>query len=137
MFAMRSTRLEKIVETVIDVEMEVAIRKYEVDEKRLVKVLREHKGKRTNQEIAEMLDCPETMVAHWFRRDKYFAVPGAEYWGPLKRMLNIETDEFDKAITEYELRGNGYDMRNRIYVGAISPTLTAECKNYLYLLPKK
>ena len=134
---MTSQKSRRAVENVIDVEMEVAVRKYEVDEKRLVKLLREHKGAWTNQEIAETLDCPETMAAHWFRQDKYFAIPGAEYWGPLKQMLNIETDEFDKAITEYEFRGNGYDMRNRIYVGEISPTLTVGCKNYLYLLPKK
>ena len=124
-----------VLQPVINVEMEVAVRKHEVDQTKLVELLRKHKGKMTNSEIAEALDVPETMVAHWFRRDKYFAIPDAEIWLPLKNLLGITTDEFDKPIMEYEFKGGSYDMSNRIYAGDVAPTLTTECSEQLHLLP--
>lgn len=120
---------------VINVEMEVAVRKHEVNQKELVNLLRRHKGKMTNSDIASALDVPETMVAHWFRTDKYAAIPDAELWMPLKSLLGITTDEFDKQIMEYEFKGSEFDMRNRIYAGDVTPTLTTECKEHLHLLP--
>ena len=52
----------------------------------------------------------------------------------MKRLLGIETTEFDACITEYEFRGGNYDMRNRIYTGDIAPTLTGGCGNHLHLV---
>jgi hypothetical protein len=121
----------------IDVEMEVAVRKYEVDCKKLSECLRKHKVelRLSNKHIADELDVPLTEVEHWFRTDKYFAIPSPEVWLDLKQMLGIKTDEFDKSIMEFEFKGANYDMRNRIYVGNTSPTLTRECGNNLHLLP--
>ena len=119
----------------VDVELEVAVRKYEVDTERLSECLRKHKGKWTNKDIAEALDKPLTLVEHWFRKDKYFAIPDPDVWFDLKKLLGIETTEFDKAVMEFVYDGGNYDMRNRIYTGSISPTLTCESGNALYLLP--
>ena len=122
-------------ETYVDVEMEVAVRKYEVDKEKLVAVLRGHKGKLTNKEIADTLDKPLTLVEHWFRKDNSFAIPDADIWFQLKELLGIETTEFDQAVTEFEFKGSNYDMRNRIYTGDASPTLTCGCGDNLHLLP--
>ena len=126
---------KEAVEPVIDVEMEVAVRKYEVDTDKLSALLRSHKGKRTNHEIAEALNRPLTLVEHWFRTDKCSAVPDAAVWFDLKKLLGIETTEFDQCITEYEFKGGNYDMRNRIYAGDVAPTLTGGCGNHLHLVP--
>ena len=120
----------------VDVELEVAVRKYEVDTERLSECLRSHKGKFTNKEIAEALNKPLTLVEHWFRQDTYFAIPDPDIWFDLKKLLGIETTEFDKAIMEFVYDGGNYDMRNRIYIGSTSPTLTCESGNALYLLPQ-
>ena len=119
----------------IDVEIEVAVRKYKVDEPRLKGLLKESKGKHTNQEIADALGKPKTEVEHWFRSDRYFAIPSAEIWFRLKEYLGIKTDEFDASITEYEYKGGRFDMQNRIYFGRIAPTLTTDnCNNYYLLM---
>ena len=124
-------------ESVIDVEMEVAVRKYPVDTEKLKSVLRAHRGTMKIKDIADALELPETQVAHWFRADRYFSIPEPEVWYPLKKLLGIETDEFDKAITEFEFKGGSYDMNNRIYTGEIAPTLTTGCDTHLHLLPQK
>lgn len=121
----------------IDVEMEVAVRKYEVDEDALKRLLKSHKGKLTNREIADALDRPRTEVEHWFRLDKYFAIPSDDIWYQLKSLLGIETKEFDASITEYEFRGGRYDMQNRIYIGDTSPTLTGTSGSNYYLLTEE
>lgn len=117
----------------IDVEMEVYVRKYDVDIDRLKDLLKSHKNKSVS-EIAERLNKPETLVAHWFRTDKYFAIPDADIWFTLKTLIGIDTDGFDIQVTEFETKGGNYDMRNRIYVGSTSPTLTAGCEKNLYLI---
>lgn len=116
----------------IDVVIEVSKRKYDIDKKGLQECLRSHR--KPLSEIAEKLNVPKTMVEHWFRTDKYFAVPDADIWERLKEYLKIVTDEFDKQIMTYEVGGGTYDIRNRIYCGAIAPTITANSGDYLYLL---
>lgn len=102
----------------------VKVRKYEVNTEELKQVLREHK-KLSNKAIAEILNQPVTKVEHWFRNDKCFSIPDAEVWMELKSLLNIQTDEFDKSISEFEIRNNTYDMSNRVYhIAGKSPTLT-------------
>ena len=78
----------------IDVETEVAVRKYDVDCDALCKCLRKHKDslKLTNKHIAEQVDRSVTEVEHWFRTDKHFAIPSPDVWFELKEMLGIETD---------------------------------------------
>jgi site-specific DNA-cytosine methylase len=120
----------------IDVELEVAVRKYEVDTEKLSECLRTHKGDFSNQEIADILDKPLTLVEHWFRKDKYFAIPEPDVWLDLKKLLNIETNEFDESIMTFEFKGGNYDMRNRIYTSDTAPTLTCDGGNKLYLVPQ-
>ena len=123
----------------IDVEMEVAVRKYEVDCAALCTCLREHKAQAgiSNKDLAEQLDLPLTMVEHWFRQDTYFAVPEPEVWPRLKALLGIKTDEFDQSIMTFEFKGGNYDMRNRIHLGDTAPTLTCGSGNALHLLPQR
>ncbi len=118
----------------IDVEMEVAVRKYKVDKERLAKVLKEHKGTRTNKEIAQILGKPVTLVEHWFRTDNSFAIPEPDIWFELKKLLGITTTEFDESITQFEFKESNFDLRNRIYTSDISPTLTCGCGNHLHLI---
>lgn len=123
----------------VDVEMEVAVRKYEVDCEALNRCLMVHKaatGLSTNA-IAEALDLPLTQVAHWFRGDNYFAIPEPGVWPRLKKLLGIQTTEFDQSIMTLEFKGGTYDMRNRIHTGETSPTLTCGCGNDLHLVPKE
>ena len=119
----------------IDVELEVAVRKYDVDKDLLQQCLRDSKGNFTNKEIAEALGKPLTLVEHWFRQDKSFAIPDADVWFDLKRLLGINTDEFDAAITTFEHKGGNYDMRNRIHTSDTAPTLTCGIGNALHLVP--
>lgn len=120
----------------ITVELEVRVRKHDVDVERLKTLLREHRNGISINEIAAKLNKSETLVAHWFRTDKYFAIPDADIWFQLKELLGIDTDAFDKQVTEFEAIGGNYDMRNRIYIDKIAPTITAGCGNYYYLLEK-
>lgn len=120
--------------TYIDVELEVAVRKYPVDTEKLKLLLHESKKGLTNSYIAGRLNVPQTMVEHWFRKDSYFAIPEPELWYDLKELLQIHTDEFDAPITEFEYRGGVYDTRNRIFIGDVAPTLACGCKNNYYLL---
>lgn len=122
----------------INVEVEVSVRKYEVDTKRLAKLLSAHKKakKLTNEQVALILNKPKTLVEHWFRQDTYFAIPDEDIWYQLKELLGIETDEFDKQIMTFEIKGGCFDMRNRIYFGDISPTLTIGSGNNFYLVEK-
>lgn len=113
--------------------MEVSVRKYEVDTARLIKCLVDHK-RFSNRQIAERLNQPLTLVEHWFRKDRWFAVPDADIWLELKALLGIETDEFDRSIMTFEQKGGRFDMTNRIYVGDTSPTFTRNSERYLYLL---
>lgn len=128
-----------VMEQVIDVEMEVAVRKYEVDCKALCECLRDHKAASnfSNKEIAEQLNLPLTLVEHWFRLDKSFAIPDPEVWPSLKKLLGVQTDEFDQSIMEFEFKGGTYDTRNRIHTGETSPTLTCGCGNDLHLVPEE
>ena len=107
----------------------VSVRKYEVDITGLQQLLREHKNL-TNKEIAEKLCCPLTKVEHWFRTDRFFAIPDPELWLGLKKLLNIQTDLFDKAVMEFEERDGVFDKNERIYLSDyLCPTLTTLCEH--------
>ena len=109
----------------VDVEMEVSVRKYEVDKEKLKECLRTHRNMPI-QTIAERLDRPKTLVEHWFRTDDSFAIPDPDVWMNLKALLGIDTDEFDKSIMTFETKPGNYDMRNRIHMGEVSPTLSTQ-----------
>lgn len=78
-------------------------RKYEVDKEKLRLCLREHKGDYSLRDIATALGVSKNCVDHWFSssQDK-FTMPYADKWEELKKLLNIKTTEFDKAITTFE-----------------------------------
>lgn len=78
-------------------------RKYEVDKEKLRLCLREHKGNYSLRDIATALGVSKCCVDHWFSasQDK-FTMPYADKWEELKKLLNIKTTEFDKAITTFE-----------------------------------
>ena len=106
----------------------VKLRKYKVDILNLQKSLSEGKKriKYSLKEIAETLDVNLTTVEHWFRTDRSFSIPNENIWFDLKNLLQIETDEFDKSITEFKLEEGKYEMSRRIYSSeGVSPTITA------------
>ena len=108
-----------------DIPEKVKLRKNEVDILSLQKTLKKHK-KMTIKKIADSLNVPKTEVDHWFRTDKFFAIPNENIWFDLKKLLNIETDEFDNSITEFIERDGVHDQTNRVYdVNGIAPTLTS------------
>lgn len=98
----------------VNIPESVTVRKHDVDVDNLKKLLKSHK-KYSSKEIAKRLSIPVTMVEHWFRTDDYFAIPDAELWQPLKELLDIESTEFDKAITEFEVKPSSYDKATRKY----------------------
>ena len=101
----------------------VTVRKNIVNIEKLKKTLKEHR--KPVREIADKLNVKKTTVEHWFRSDSCFSIPEAEIWFKLKKLLEIKTDEFDKPITEFEIRDNKFDMANRVYQKeGISPTRT-------------
>lgn len=105
----------------------VKVRKYSIDIEKLKKVLKESKKEvnLTIHDISDILKVNVTTVEHWFRNDDCFSIPSEDIWFSLKDLLRIKTNEFDKAITEFEYKENKYDMSNRVYnIEGISPTLT-------------
>lgn len=112
----------------IDIPQTVKVRKYEVDVEKLCSVLRDAKQetKISNNELALELNVPQTKVEHWFRQDKHFAIPDEDIWFRLKDVLNIKTDEFDKAIMTFEEKEGVYEKSERHYfTDGIAPTLTS------------
>lgn len=112
----------------VDIPQTVKVRKYPVDCKVLCECLRNHKTLQniTNREIARILNVPLTKVEHWFRQDEYFAIPEPEIWMNLKKILKIETDEFDESIMNFEEKEGVYEKSERHYfTDGIAPTLTS------------
>ena len=112
----------------IDIPQTVRVRKYDVDCVGLCKLLRDHKTSSglKNQEIADNLNVPLTKVNHWFRQDKFFAIPDADIWFKLKNLLCIETDEFDESIMTFEEKDGVFEKANRCYLpNGLSPTITS------------
>ena len=96
----------------------VKVRKYKVDIEKLKEILKVQKQKLglTINDISNILNVNKTTVEHWFRSDDCFSIPDAEIWLDLKKLLQINTDEFmDKSIMEFEIKPNEYDMTNRVY----------------------
>lgn len=115
-----------------DIFYKVKVRVYPVDVFNLVSVLREHRKLKglSPLAIADRLGVPKTLVEHWFRYDKYNAIPLPEYWLPLKEILGIETDIFDNSILTFSIEDSKYDQTNRVYdIEGLCPTITTNSKN--------
>ena len=82
------------------------IRKYDFDKQELIKLLRKHKelSKISGKEISRIINLPYPTVSSWFtpKAKKCFGIVFADNWYNLKEILQITTNEFDKAITTYE-----------------------------------
>ena len=112
----------------VDIQQQVEVRKHNINQNELYEFLKSHKNK-TNQEIANELNIPKTKVDHWFRNDESFAIPTRDIWFDLKKVLNINSDKFDKAIMEFEIKDGVYEKSNRCYLPqGIAPTLTTQCE---------
>jgi site-specific DNA-cytosine methylase len=106
----------------------VRVRKYEVDTEKLKSELRNRKftSHLSCKEIADKLWVPQTKAEHRFRLDNSFAIPDPEIRFQLKELLEINTSEFDKSITEFEEREWTYEKADRkIPVEWKMTTLTA------------
>lgn len=113
----------------ITMHQTVRLRKHEVNKVGLVKCLRSHKNM-SNAEISSRLHVSKTKVEHWFRTDECFAIPDPEIWFELKKLLNIDTDEFDKSITEFILCDGVFEKSERVYMcDSLMPTLTTLCEH--------
>ena len=106
----------------------VKVRKHKVDILGLQNLLRTSKkeSKKTNKQIANEIKIPVTKVEHWFRTDGSFAIPSDDIWLDLKEILNIDNNEFDKSIMEFDIRDGVYETTQRVYSQeGKSPTLTS------------
>lgn len=112
----------------------VTVRKYTCDIEKLKALLRDHKNM-TNKEIAQTLGKPQTLVEHWFRKDECFAVPDPDIWFDLKKLLGIETTEFDDFVTVFETRDGVFEKADRCYdpEGKMSTLMT--CANDNVIVP--
>jgi site-specific DNA-cytosine methylase len=121
----KSSKTPKII--YYEIPKMVRVRVYEVEVQKLVTELRKCKKEKklTNKAISTKLGQPLTLVEHWFRADKYNAIPSDEIWYDLKGLLGVEATEFDKSIMTYEIREGKYDHTNRVYdIEGIAPTIT-------------
>ena len=123
-----------------DVKTTVKVRRHEVDTDAIRTLLRNalNRSGLSKKDIAERLDVPQTQVDHYFRQDKYFSLPDADVWIPLKDLLGITNDEFDKQIMEFDEIECNFDTANRIYdAQGISPTITSVNADRMVLQSEK
>lgn len=123
-----------------DVKTTVKVRRHEVDTDAIRTLLRDalNRSGLSKKDIAERLDVPQTQVDHYFRQDKYFSLPDADVWIPLKNLLGITTDEFDKQVMEFDEIECNFDTANRIYdAQGISPTITSVNADRMVLQSEK
>lgn len=113
---------------VINIPQIVKKRVYEVDIKRLQKILREKKKEKklTINFISKELGVSKTKVEHFFRTDKYFDIPDSKSWIKLSELLNINDSELDKQITEFEVVDGNFEKSERHYFeDGLAPTILA------------
>lgn len=78
-------------------------RKYPVEKEKLRVLLREHKKDLSLNQISRSLNITKNVVSHWFATSlNSFSIPYPDKWFELKKLLNIETNEFDESITVFE-----------------------------------
>lgn len=110
----------------------VKVRKYKVDESGLKKLLKQHKNY-SNKKIASALNVNLTTVEHWFRADSYFCIPEPENWFQLKKLMNIDCEDFDESITTFEEKIGTFEKAERCYLtDGLSPcVMTCEVPSIL------
>ena len=116
-----------------DIQQQVEVRVHNIDQDDLYNFLKSYKNK-SNQQIADELGISKTKVDHWFRNDSSFAIPTKDIWFKLKEVLEIDSDKYDKAITEFEVRDGVYEKSGRIYHSeGIAPTLTTQAEEKIII----
>ena len=94
---------------------EVERRKYEVITKEVCGYLKEWRAKKelTTNQIAEIMQYPESTVSHWFRTDLSGAcLPVPEQWKKLKQILQFD-DQYDEVMTSIEITDNAIRFSNK------------------------
>tara|TARA_R100000808_G_scaffold2037_4_gene8642 strand:- start:2249 stop:3754 length:1506 start_codon:yes stop_codon:yes gene_type:complete len=81
--------------------------------KQINKYLKKHKD-RTISEIAKELELPKTQVEHYFREDKYRAIPSPDVWLQLKKLLKFDST-YDKQVTEIYEKEYEFESSKRVY----------------------
>lgn len=119
-----------------NIPQDVRVRKYTCNINKFQDCLRGHKHL-TNREIAETLRKPLTEVEHWFRKDKCFNIPDPDIWFELKKLLNIETTEYDDFVTVFEERKGVFEKSDRCYDvnGKMSTLMTGKTDNIIVPVP--
>lgn len=80
-------------------------RKYPFDKYEFQEFIKKYKTKHniSHKEIYESLEIPKHYVYGWFGKKEKFYVSDMflENWSKLKKILNIKSNKFDKALTEF------------------------------------
>tara|TARA_R100001244_G_scaffold132214_1_gene107536 strand:- start:44 stop:1630 length:1587 start_codon:yes stop_codon:yes gene_type:complete len=66
------------------------------------------------KEIADKLKIPKTQAEHYFRIDKYRAIPSIEIWNKLKELLHFDS-RHDKQVCEIEQSEYTFESSSRLY----------------------
>jgi len=91
--------------------------------------LRKHK-KGTIKSIAKKLDLPLTKVEHYFRSDKFRAIPTPEVWLKLKELLGFD-DTYDTQVTDIYEEAYKFESALRLYsTEGLAQTLHTGETNY-------
>ena len=99
--------------------------------KEINEFLRKHKNI-SIQEIADKLNIPKTQAEHYFRTDKYRAIPNIKIWNKLKELLNFDS-RYDKQVCEIEQSEYTFESAARLYsANGLGATLQTT-ENTLYL----
>ena len=70
--------------------------------------------KHTIQQISQQLELPKTQVEHYFRADRYRAIPSPKIWLQLKELLGFD-DTYDKQVTEIYEKEYEFESATRVY----------------------
>ena len=99
--------------------------------KEINEYLKANKKGKTIGNIAKSLDLPKTQVEHYFRSDKYRAVPSPQDWIRLKGLLGFD-DTYDKQVTEIYEKEVEFESTRRVYgEQGLSPTIDTSKKGAL------
>jgi len=82
--------------------------------KEINEYLKANKQGKTIGNIARALALPKTQVEHYFRSDKYRAIPTPEHWLSLKDLLGFD-DTYDKQVTDIYEKEVEFESSRRVY----------------------
>ncbi len=103
--------------------------------KEINEYLKANKNGKTIGEIADSTKLPKTQVEHYFRSDKYRAIPSPKDWMVLKELLGFD-DTYDKQVTEIYEKEVEFESSRRVYSSeGISKTLDTNDSGYYEVQP--